>query len=308
MNSEPNQQDVSDIADQPSGIMRIQVGLTPAESKRLIAKAVKKMPEIERALKEGTIIVDKSTTSAHILDELIDESIDLSRYASGIVTPSAACLTHTDEALSTQVLVNGKPQDVAPSEGIRRSTVFMQMLEKLDEKDVFIKSANALDMDWNAGVLAATPEGGIIGRTQPVIHRRGVNLLIPVGLEKLIPTKIADATREAGIFAMDDSMGLPCDLVPVKGTVITEIEAIKILTGAEAIPISAGGVSGAEGAVTLVIKGSKEQVINAKDIIKSIKGMKNIVVPRMDCEKCSRHYTHYKKGPTTPKPCPGVWE
>ena len=172
MNSEPNQQDVSNIAEQSSGIMRIQVGLTPAESKRLIAKAVKKMPEIERALKEGTIIVDKSTTSAHILDELIDESIDLSRYASGIVTPSAACLTHTDEALSTQVLVNGKPQDVAPSEGIRRSTVFMQMLEKLDEKDVFIKSANALDMDWNAGVLAATPEGGIIGRTQPVIHSR----------------------------------------------------------------------------------------------------------------------------------------
>jgi hypothetical protein len=143
----------------------------------------------------------------------------------------------------------------------------MDLLEEMDEKDVFIKSANALDPEWNAGVLAAAPEGGIIGRVLPVIQRNKVNLIIPVGLEKLIPTSITDARDEAGIFKTDDSTGLPCDIVPVEGIVITEIEAINILSGAVAIPIGAGGVSGAEGAVTLVIKGTNNQVETAKKIL-----------------------------------------
>jgi len=106
---------------------------------------------------------------------------------------------------------------------------------------------------------------------------------------------------------MDDSMGLPCSLVPVKGTVISEIEAINILTGAIAIPIAAGSVSGAEGSVTFVIKGRKAQVQAAKEIIREVKGEKQIEVSRKDCKDCPVHYTHYTKGPATAKPCPGFW-
>jgi len=106
---------------------------------------------------------------------------------------------------------------------------------------------------------------------------------------------------------MDDSMGLPCSLVPVKGTVISEIEAINILTGAIAIPIAVGSVSGAEGSVTFVIKGRKAQVQAAKEIIREVKGEKQIEVSRKDCKDCPVHYTHYTKGPATAKPCPGFW-
>lgn len=108
---------------------------------------------------------------------------------------------------------------------------------------------------------------------------------------------------------MDDSMGMPCMLVPTKGgIVVTEIEAIEILTGAEAIPISAGGVTGAEGAVTLVIKGAEAQVRAAKEIIVDVKGEKRSDVVRVNCDECPRHHSIFKKDPTIPTPCPGVWK
>ena len=284
-------------------LAKIQVGLTPAESKRLIAKAVKTMPIIQRALKEGTIIVDRSTTDALILDELIEEELDLSRYASGIVTIEGTCVTTNQ--LSPRKLVRGKSQKVIQPKGKRMSTVFMELLEDMDEKDVFIKSANALDPEGNVGVLAASPDGGIIGRTQPVIHRRKVNLLIPVGLEKLIPTSIAEASQEANMFEVESATGISCNLVPVEGNVITEIEAIKILTGAKAIPISAGGVSGAEGAITMVIKGTEAQIQATDAIIHKVKGEENIIVPRRACQDCTVHYSQFQESSIRNRPCSG---
>ncbi len=290
-------------SERDNNLAKIQVGLTPAESKRLIAKAVKKMPLIQRALKEGTIIIDRSTTDALILDELIEEELDLSRYASGIVTIEGTCVTTNQ--LAPRKLVRGKPQKVIQPEGKRMSTVFMELLEDLDEKDVCIKSANALDPEGNVGVLAASPDGGIIGRTQPVIHRRKVNLLIPVGLEKLIPTSIAEASQEANMFEVESSTGISCNLVPVEGNVITEIEAIKILTGAKAIPISAGGVSGAEGAITMVIKGTEAQIQATDAIIHKVKGEENITVPRRACQDCTVHYSQFQASSIRNRPCSG---
>ena len=308
MKGRPKRQASFRKSERVSDTARIQVTLTPAESKRLIAKAVKKTPIIQRALREGTIIVDKSTTDAYILDELIEEKVDVSRYVSGIVTMEGTCLTNRREALKTRILVKGKPKEIVQPAGKRTSTVFKELLEDMGEKDVFIKSANALDPEWHAGILAGASGCGIIGRVLPTIRRRKVNLLIPVGLEKLIPTSIFEASKEAGIFKMDSSMGMPCNLVPVEGTVITEMEAIDILTGAVAIPIAAGGVSGAEGAVTLVIRGAGDQVQAAKEVLLDVKGEQRIDVPRMECGDCPRHYTHYTKAPTIPKPCPGFWK
>jgi len=289
--------------------MRLQVVLTPAESKRLIAKAVKNLPMIQQALREGTIIVDKSTTNAYVLNELIEEKVDVSWYSSGIIIPEGTCLTSKKGVLNARILVKGIPQEVVQSGSKRRSTIYREWLETMDEKDVFIKSANALDPNWNAAVLAGTTHGGIIARILPVLRRRKVNLLVPVGLEKVLPIAIKDAQKEAGLYKIDDAMGMPCMLVPTKGgTVITELEAIKILTGTEAVPIAAGGVSGAEGAVTLVIRGTDEQIQMAKDLLLEIKGEKPSMVLSLDCPECPRYYSHYQTGPTTPRPCPGFWK
>jgi len=284
--------------------LRIQVILTPAESKRLIAKAVKKTRMIQRALNDGTIIVDKSTTNAYILNELTDEDLDVSRYVSGIVTPEGTCLANRKHALETRVLVRGKPERIVQPKGKRLSTVLIELLESMNEKDVFIKSANALDPEWHVGVLAGALDGGNIGRVLPVIRRRKVNLLVPVGLEKLIPISVTEASKEAGIFKMDSSMGMPCELLPVEGTVITEIEAINILTGGVARPIAAGGVSGAEGAITLVIRGTRDQVQGAKDILLEIKGEKRINILRTECSDCPAR----RKALWVAKSCPGFWK
>jgi len=194
--------------------------------------------------------------------------------------------------------------EIVPPTGKLISTVIGELLEEMGEKDVYIKSANALDPGWHAGVLVGSSRGGMIGRALPVICRRKVNLLIPVGLEKLIPISVAEASKEAGIFKMGSSMGMPCDLMPMEGTVITEIEAIDILSGAAAIPIAAGGVSGAEGAVTMVIRGSKDQIQILREILLEVKGEKMTDVPRAECRNCPNR----TNAPWMAKPCLGFWK
>jgi outer membrane receptor protein involved in Fe transport len=56
------------------------------------------------------------------------------------------------------------------------------------------------------------------------------------------------------------------------GTIITEIEALEILTGVASVLYSSGGIAGAEGAVRLLLYGDKDSVENALGLIESIKG------------------------------------
>lgn len=68
-------------------IMKALFTLTSSESKRLIAKGVKAMPGVQRALKEGTIIVAGGTTNAFVAEELLGIEIeDKTGYTMGIVT------------------------------------------------------------------------------------------------------------------------------------------------------------------------------------------------------------------------------
>ncbi|MFC1870622.1 hypothetical protein ACFLYE_05100, partial [Chloroflexota bacterium] len=125
------------------------------------------------------------------------------------------------------------------------------------------------DTKGNVGILAANEvEGGTYGLVTSALKRKGFNIVFPVGLEKLIPNPIRAATREALRTQLDYSMGLTCSLIPCQGgTVVTEVEAIRILSGATAVPIAAGGLAGAEGAITLVIKGETEQVNQAIEYV-----------------------------------------
>ena len=68
----------------------------------------------------------------------------------------------------------------------------------------------------------------------------------------------------------------PGHLIPsqwlITGEIVTELEAINILTGATAFQCSAGGVSGAEGGVWLVFRGNRDQVKKALELTGSIQG------------------------------------
>ena len=147
-----------------------------------------------------------------------------------------------------------------------------------------MKGANALDYKNKvAAVNILDPAGGTTGITMPYVVARKVNLIIPVGLEKLVAGDIVDLTlkmREP-MESLPAPPGKPGNLFPgytvpsmwlLTGEIVTELEAIKILTGATAFQSSAGGISGAEGSVWLVFRGTRAQVQKALDLVRSIQG------------------------------------
>jgi len=241
--------------------MKRQVVLTVSESKRLIAKGVAALPEVRRAMEEGMVVVATGTTNAYVLEELWGEAFDKRRYRSGMTTPKEPERLEEpqEEPIPDVVFRKG----VAAEELNRYNAV-----EHMGKGDVYIKGANALDyLCGVAGVLIGSPTGGTVGAVLGSIIGKKINLVIPIGLEKLV---YEDINMLSLLASEDDSEGP--SLWPITGTIVTEIEALETLTGVEAHLYAVGGVAGAEGAVRLLIEGTEEQVEQALELVESIKG------------------------------------
>ena len=65
-----------------------------------------------------------------------------------------------------------------------------------------------------------------------------------------------------------------------------------MLTGADAIPIAAGGLGGAEGSLSLIIKGEEEEVRKGIDLVKSVKGAKLPDLNIFECSECAHPTCH----------------
>ena len=241
---------------------QIQITLTPAESKRLIGMAVAKLPEVRRAFKNGIVVIGVGTTNAYVAEELLGRKIERERFAAGVVLPKGTYVLPAGRRLKEIVIRRGKIIDAKVDD----------VLLELTSSDIFIKGANALDSSGTAGVFMAGQRGGTIGRALGTIMSRGVNLIIPVGLEKFIPGSVKDVAPLAGMDKFAFSTGEPVGIMPVHGKVITELEAIQILSGAEAIVMGKGGVSGAEGAVTLLVRGTPKHLHEVRRLMKAVKG------------------------------------
>lgn len=243
--------------------VRALVSLTPAESKRLIAKGVAALPEVRQALERGIVIIARGTTNAFVVEELTGDKIEPKwRYASGVVVDGEISAVREDKRMEPIVLRRGKPDDTPATDA----------LQEFRERDVSIKGANAIDPEGNAGVMAAGDYGGTIGAILPVLLPRGGYLIMPVGLEKLIPS-VAQASQATGIFRFKYSTGLPIGLVPVPNAlVVTEVQSFRVLTGVRVVPVAAGGIAGSEGTVVLSLEGSTAQIEQAISLVKSIKG------------------------------------
>ncbi|MEI6521159.1 MAG: hypothetical protein WCO98_14150, partial [bacterium] len=103
--------------------------------------------------------------------------------------------------------------------------------------------------------------GGTLSVYGALISKK-IKLIIPVGLEKIVLDDISELsmlTRDAECHPKAPVVSL----MPVTGNIITEIEALHILCGVNARLLSAGGVKGAEGAVTLLITGENAAVDKA---------------------------------------------
>ena len=251
--------------------------LSSAESKRLIAKAVVQMEEVKTALAEGMIIIGAGTTNAFVLEELTGQSIDKARYTAGIIAAGRQCVTALEDRLAPVVLAKGKLSPLSWEEAS----------EKMTAADVFIKGGNAIDGNGIVGVQMAHPEGGTIGKALPIIVARGAKLILPVGLEKLIPDVML-AADVAGSQTFDLSIGMRVGLMPVTyGQAMTEIDALEELAEVEATCISAGGIDGSEGSVTLVVEGQRKELEKVFALVKSIKGERPVASAKQRCSQCA---------------------
>jgi hypothetical protein len=245
-----------------------QFVLTPAAGKRLIAKAVVIHPSIEAAIHSGTIVVVAGTTNGYIAEELLTplkqaEGFHRNRFLRGVTVPphvnvdEFGRLPDESQFLGDVVIQNGMWQ--------KGKTIF-DVVDNLKDGDVIVKGANCVDLKKKrAGVLIGHPKGGTIAVALQAVIGRRVKLLIPAGVEKRVSD---DIDTIAANLNSPGCTGLR--LMPVPGEVVTEIEAIHLLTGANAMLVAAGGVYGAEGAVRFAIDGARNQIEKAKKLLEEV--------------------------------------
>ncbi len=268
----------------------MQISLTPAESKKLIAKSLMELDYLREALKSGIVLVHPSSTT-HFLYQEITGTPPKKNWVCGIIVQKGACINKDilgELAVDTTKGVSKFPFWIfEKGKLLDESISISELVEMMGEGDVYVKTGNAIDCNGNVGVLVGAPDGkGTVGKLYEASKKKGFRVLIPIGLEKLIPS-VEVASKTANPAKVKYSTGMPLKLFPVKGHVVTEIEAVFLLTGAKATPIASGGLSGAEGSITLTVEGSDEQLELLKKIVLEIKGAELPEVYAPDCEECT---------------------
>jgi|TARA_B100000029_G_scaffold3471_1_gene4164 hypothetical protein len=258
--------------------MRAVFSLNPWESKRFIGRAVSKIPEVEYALSHAQLVIAHGSTNVFVAEEVLGYCPERDKYASGQVINGTLCQTESSEKPPILRLVKGRPVPPVPT--------MDETLAGWDDKCVFIKGANAVDPEFNAAIFNAHPGAGTIGFAFGKICGMGIPLIVPVGLEKLIPS-VKQASTQLGHARVDYFNGQKIGMLPlINATVITEIQAFKILFGLNAIHVGGGGVSGSEGTVVLSVEGDKESVDIAIKEINTIKGEPPLNLKKALCQTC----------------------
>ena len=164
------------------------------------------------------------------------------------------------------------------------------ILDEMTSEDLYIKSVNAIDPAGKAGVLlAARSTGGSIGMVLQAQKKNKFKMIIPVGLEKKIPIPLSQALAAAA--KTQRAQGIPCGLWQLRGKILTEIEAFRLLCDVEAIPISSGGVCGAEGAIVWVLTGEEKNVEKAYNLCTQIRALGYKFPYELDvynCKECPK--------------------
>jgi hypothetical protein len=263
--------------------MRALFVFTATESKRLIGKAVARMKEVKTAFKQANIMIGHGSTNVYVLEEILGKEnllklMNPSVFLSGIVVRGTLCSTLGSEKPPIVLIKKGMVIPPPPT--------MSEMLREFKADSVVIKGASAIDPEGNAGVLVSHPEGGTIGWSIGTILARGIQLISPVGLEKLVPS-VKQSVSLCGQETFDYVQGKRVGMIPLSNAkVVTEIEALKILTGVDGYHVASGGVNGSEGSVTLVAEGSKEAIHRTIKLVESFKGDTPLNFRKGICEIC----------------------
>ncbi len=224
--------------------------LTVSAGKRLIAKAAATLSQVTHALEFGTIAVIAGTTNAYVAEELLLR----------IGQADDFCKDHFFRGATTMPGKTG-PQpnhaDVIIEKGQwkKEQTIF-DCADRLGGGDIVFKGANAVNLQKRqAGILVGNPTLGTVGPAIQASAGRRAELIVPVGMEKRVT---ADIMELAVQLNSPTSSGLR--FLPVCGTVLTELDAVRQLTGAVAELIAGGGICGAEGSCWIAATGNDQQL------------------------------------------------
>lgn len=232
--------------------MRAQITLTVNGSKRFIAKGVAALPEVRAALESGKILLKGGTTVSALAEELGLGPMRVSGRISGLGAKTSAVSAQESDAAHVLLVDRGIARDAYWS--------VVETVMTLDQGDVVVTGANAIDAHGGAAVMAGGVLGGNPGHGWVGMQIQGAQVIVAAGLEKLIPGCIGDAIGAAGQKRPDIAMGMAVGLMPIFGRIITEIEACLLLGAEKATVIGSGGIDGAEGAVTLLVQGEPEPI------------------------------------------------
>jgi hypothetical protein len=276
--------------------MRIQITLTSAEGKRIIAKGIKSHPLVQRVRKNGKILLKGGTTLSAVSEELCGRPMKIS----GMITPQGTLTSKFkhESSLPHSLILHGNrviPLDTR-GEWVRETP-------HLTPHDLVITGANAFDTHGHAVIMAASYDGGTSLASFQTMLIEGVPFLIAAGQEKLVPGNLRDVIPLAGRKRMDYSYGAAVGLVPIFGKIFTEVEALETLAGVRVHIIGKGGIHGAEGSSTLLVEGPKEEVLKIDGLYQKLKGAGLSGEPRnlIPCTKgslsCKNHSgCLYKRG------------
>jgi len=261
--------------------------LTSAETCRLIAKAVAAMPEVKTAWEKAYLLLAGGTTNAFIAQELLDDmSIEPGLCTVGISTDGLLCVTAPDSRKSfPNVFYKGEVSE----------KTLVEALSDFHAETVVIKGANAVDPQGNIGIITSGFDGGTVPRIIGPVTSKGLKFITPVGLEKLVPSVPVAAKALGGATHIDVSVGADPGMYCLSTTtVITEIEAIKMLFNADATLVCCGGVGGNEGAVTLAVDGEEADITALIAFLEEkIKGEPAVKGNKGVCETCRYKFCRY---------------
>jgi hypothetical protein len=237
-----------------------QLCVTTSMGKRLIGKGMAHNPDIQGVVEKGTLVVIAGTTNGYVAEEIlksIGQSEEFSRegFRRGMTSAPGA-----------KPMKANFPGDVVIRDGTwQKGATIFDVVDDLEAGDIILKGCNAFDPRGQAAVQIAHPKGGtILAALQAVIGQR-VRLIVPVGLEKRVFDDVNDLAHRCNVPGAEGTR-----LFPIPGDIFTELNAIKLMTGAEAFLIAAGGIYGAEGSSWLGITGTEGEIQDAVGLIDSV--------------------------------------
>jgi len=239
--------------------------VTASMGKRIVAKGAVLHPDLRDVLRKGTLVIVAGSTNGYVAEEILQsigqaEGFSRAGFRRGTVVPPGFAGLKKADLKGDVVITDGKWR-----EGDRDKTVF-DVAGSLKAGDVVLKGGNAVNLaSGQAAVYIGDPSSGTAGAILPVVYGRRVKLIVPIGLEKRVTDDIDTLASD-----INDTGTEGPRFMPLPGGILTELEAIKLLTGCKARLAAGGGIYGAEGSVWLVVKGSDGELAAAEKLLDSV--------------------------------------